>query len=62
MQCKCGATMRQRTAVRSKQKAVLEYQECPGCQRVHIEWLKINGEIVARDRAAADQFRALDDE
>lgn len=62
MQCNCGASTQQKTAVRAKHKARLEYQECPRCGRVEIEVLLIGGDRIASGRDAQAMFARLDDE
>ncbi|RCH25322.1 hypothetical protein CSC43_7004 [Pseudomonas aeruginosa] len=34
----------------------MSYQECDPCGRVHIEHLKVRGQIVARGREASEIF------
>ncbi|ASL26209.1 hypothetical protein ACG10_07725 [Azotobacter chroococcum] len=60
MQCSCGASTKPGRAERSKQRAVLEFQECPACGRAHFDALRIGGQAVASGEAARRQFEALD--
>jgi hypothetical protein len=60
MQCSCGASTKPGRAERSKQRAVLEFQECPACGRAHFDALLIGGQAVASGDAARRQFAALD--
>lgn len=61
MQCVCGASTKQKTTVRAKHAARLDYQECPRCGRVEFETLLIGGEPVASGRDAQAMFARLDD-
>ncbi|AJA16805.1 hypothetical protein VNPA120661_46350 [Pseudomonas aeruginosa] len=56
MQCRCGAATKGRSSVVNKLEAELSYQECDPCGRVHIEHLKVRGQIVARGRQASEIF------
>lgn len=43
MQCSCGGQMKSSQAARSKQRAVLEFQECRSYGRCHFDALLIGG-------------------
>jgi len=52
--------MKSARAERSKQAAVLEYQECSACGRCHFDALRVAGRIVATGAEAQRAFNALD--
>ncbi|MDV7209957.1 hypothetical protein [Azotobacter beijerinckii] len=52
--------MKSARAERSKQAAVLEFQECRSCGRCHFDALRVGGTTVATGEAARRQFEALD--
>ncbi|SEJ23405.1 hypothetical protein SAMN04244572_03209 [Azotobacter beijerinckii] len=52
--------MKSARAERSKQAAVLEYQECSACGHCHFDALRVAGRIVATGAEAQRAFNALD--
>jgi hypothetical protein len=56
MQCVCGAATKSRSSVVKKLEAELSYQECEPCGRVQIEYLMVEGKIIARGSEAQSLF------